>query len=138
MFSLLAFTTISICIFFIISDFLLLQVLFLKIQFLKIYLFRNLPCAWLALFLYCIWHLCLLQHYSVRLIIYGIFWRCSVDVNKIMKLHMNHLEYILWLPLIVLSFFSIFIGYLTKVYFYWNRVLLFLVSAILNLLFKCN
>ena len=46
-------------------------------------------------------------------------------------------SYFFVLPLMILSFFSIFIGYLSRVSFYWFQVLLFLVSSILNLLLLC-
>jgi hypothetical protein len=77
------------------------------------------------------------QHYSVRLIIFSLFWYISVRVDKIMKKQLKVRVYFYCLPLIILSFFSIFIGYLTRVSFYWIGVLLFGVSSILNLLFLC-
>lgn len=51
-------------------------------------------------------------------------------VKLIMKLLMKVLIYVLPLPMIVLCFFSIFIGYLTKVYFYWFQVLVSGLSSI--------
>ena len=96
-----------------------LRFLFLKMLFLKILLFVNLPGSWLALFLCCFWLLCLLQHYSVRLIVFSFFWCSSVVVNKLMNMHMKTLIFSFCIPLVTLSFFSIFIGYLSKVFIYW-------------------
>ena len=135
-FSLLSYTAFVIWFSFFILDFLSLLVIILKILFLKTYLFLTLAFSWFALLLCCSGLQCVLQLYSVRLFIPGFFWYSSALVNVPMNYAHENSSFWFTLPLTVLSFFSIFIGYLTK-----DLLLVlgssFLISSILNLLFSC-